>query len=170
MLTTFLAAAGDMTVKADILKGREIAGCTYKVHLDGYDLASALRGEPPWPRAKFIEWTDDGSVAALRYNNWKVSFLVQEAEELRVWQQPVVELRAPLLTNLRTDLFERAEHENAMGYQRWYVDRMFLIAPAGACVGQWLQSFNDFPPRQKPGSPNLERVMKAVTQNAGSGR
>ena len=57
----------------------------------------------------------------------------------------------------------RAEYENAMGYQRWYMERMFLIAPAGAYVGNWLQSFREFPPRQKPGSFNLERVMEAVT-------
>jgi hypothetical protein len=29
-------------------------------------------------------------------------------------------------------------------------------------VGQWLQSFKEFPPRQKPGSFNLDRVMEAV--------
>jgi arylsulfatase len=40
---------------------------------------------------------------------------------------------------------------------------MFLIAPAGAYVGAWLQSFRDFPPRQKPGSFNLSRVMEAVS-------
>jgi arylsulfatase len=50
-----------------------------------------------------------------------------------------------------------------MGYQRWYLDRMFLIAPAASFVGNWLQSFREFPPRQKPGSFNLERVMEAVT-------
>ena len=75
-----------------------------------------------------------------------------------------MQLRAPKITNLRMDPFERAEHENAMGYQRWYMDRMFLIAPAGAYVGQWLQSFREFPPRQKPGSFNLDRVMEAVEQ------
>ena len=75
---------------------------------------------------------DDGSVAALRYLNWKVTFLKQNALGLRVWQQPFEELRAPLLTNLRMDPFERAEEENAMGYQRWYMEHMFAIAPAGA--------------------------------------
>jgi hypothetical protein len=64
------------------------------------------------------------------------------------------------------DPFERAEEENAMGYQRWYMERMFAIAPAGAYVGQWLQSFREFPPRQKPGSFNLDRVMEAVTRGA----
>ena len=78
-------------------------------------------------------------------------------------QEPFTPLRAPKVTNLRMDPFERAEEENAMGYQRWYMDRMFVIAPAGAYVGQWLQSFREFPPRQKPGSFNLDRVMEAVT-------
>jgi hypothetical protein len=50
-----------------------------------------------------------------------------------------------------------------MGYQRWWIEHMFAIAPASAYVGQWLQNFRDFPPRQKPGSFNLTRVMKAVT-------
>jgi arylsulfatase len=80
-----------------------------------------------------------------------------------VWQNPFTPLRAPSLTNLRMDPFERAQSENASGYQRWYLDRMFAIAPAGAYVGKWLQSFRDFPPRQKPGSFNLDRVMEAVT-------
>jgi arylsulfatase len=168
MLTTFLAAAGDTTVKQDLLKGRTIGDKTYRVHLDGYDLGPALKGQGEWPRKEFIYWTDDGSVAALRYSNWKVTFLEQEAEGLRVWQDPFKVLRAPLLTNLRMDPFERAEHENAMGYQRWYMERMFLIAPAGAYVGQWLQSFRDFPPRQKPGSFNLERVMESVMSNPGN--
>jgi arylsulfatase len=166
MLTTLVAAAGDPTAKDDLLKDRTIGGTTYKVHLDGYDLGPALRGEAAWPRREFIYWTDDGQVAALRYDNWKISFLKQEAEGLKVWQQPFTPLRAPTLTNLRMDPFERAEAEHAMGYQRWYLERMFTIAPAGAYVGQWLQSFREFPPRQKPGSFNLERVMEAVTSGS----
>jgi arylsulfatase len=132
--------------------------------LDGYDLGPALRGESPWPRKEFIYWTDDGNVAALRYENWKISFLRQEALGLNVWTRPFVPLRAPAITNLRMDPFERAEEENAMGFQRWYMDHMFVIAPAGAYVAQWLQSFREFPPRQKPGSFNLDRVMEAISK------
>jgi arylsulfatase len=140
---------------------------TYKVHLDGYDLGPALKGEAAWPRKEFIYWTDDGSVAALRYDNWKVGFLRQDAQGFSVWQEPFVPLRVPSLVNLRMDPFERAQEENAMGYTRWFMERMFAIAPAGAYVGQWLQSFRDFPPRQKPGSFNLDRVMESVTRGAG---
>jgi arylsulfatase A-like enzyme len=166
MLLTFVNAAGGKDVAASLMKGTKIGGRSYKVHLDGYDLGPALRGEAPWPRREFIYWTDDGSVAALRYDNWKITFLEQEGEGLEVWQKPFTELRAPKLTNLRMDPFERAEEEHAIGYQRWYLEHMFMIAPAGAYVGKWLQSFKEFPPRQKPGSFNLDRVMEAVTSSS----
>jgi arylsulfatase len=168
MLTTLLAAAGDTTVKADLLKGRTVGGMNYKVHLDGYDLGPALKGQAPWPRHEFIYWTDDGSVAALRYDQWKITFLRQNAHGLHVWIEPFEVLRAPLLGNLRTDPFERAEYEG-YGYNQWFAEHMFLFAPAGAYVGQWLQSFREFPPRQKPGSFNLDRVMEAVTKPQGNG-
>jgi arylsulfatase len=164
MLPTLLAATGQPDIKERLLEGGvQAIGREYKVHLDGYNLLPALQGEAEWPRQEFIYWTDDGSVAALRYDDWKVTFLRQDAHGLDVWLDPFVELRAPMITNLRMDPFERAREENAMGYQRWFMERMFLIAPAGAYVAEWLQSFQEFPPRQKPGSFNLDRVMEAVT-------
>lgn len=166
MLSTLLAATGDTTVKEDLLEGRTVGDMTYKVHLDGYNLLPALKGEAEWPREEFLYWTDDGSVAALRYNNWKITFLMQEAHGYHVWQNPFTTLRAPMLCNLRMDPFERA-HDESIGYPRWWADHMFIFAPAGAYVGEWLQSFQDFPPRQKPGSFNLDNVMEAVTRGAG---
>lgn len=169
MLPTLLAATGDTTVIADLKVGRKVGDRTYKVHIDGYDLLPALKGAGAWPRKEFLYWTDDGNVAAVRYGDWKASFLVQNAEGLKVWQQPFEQLRAPLLTNLRMDPFERAQHDDAMGYQRWYLEHMFMIAPAAGYVANWMQSFRDFPPRQKPGSFNLDRVMEAVTATPGGG-
>jgi arylsulfatase len=166
MLPTLLAAAGNPTVAADLKKGRKIGGTRYKVHLDGYNLLPALQGGEPWPRREFIYWTDDGDVAALRYDGWKITFLRQDAHGLAVWQEPFVQLRTPIVTNLRTDPFERAASEDAMGYQRWFAEHMFVIAPAAAYVGQWLQSFREFPPRQKPGTFNLDNVMEAVTSGS----
>ncbi|MCU0245258.1 MAG: arylsulfatase [Bryobacter sp.] len=166
MLPTLLAAAGDTSVKEDLLKGRKAGDMTYKVHLDGYNLLPAFKGQGEWPRKEFIYWTDDGSVAAIRYGNWKATFLRQDAHGLHVWQEPFTALRAPMLTNLRMDPFELA-HEIGMDYQRWWAEHAFMIAPAAGYVGQWLQSFRDFPPRQKPGSFNLDRVMEAVTANVG---
>ena len=169
MLPTLLAAAGDTTVKDDLLEGRAVGGRTYRVHLDGYNLLPAFQGTADWPRREFLYWTDDGDVAALRYNQWKICFLEQRAHGIDVWQEPFVKLRLPKLFNLRSDPFERADHE-AIDYGRWRAERMFAFAPAAAYVSRWLESFRDFPPRQKPGSFSLDRVMEAVTRPQGSGR
>jgi arylsulfatase A-like enzyme len=167
MIPTLMAAVGDPNIKDELLKGKTIGNMTYKVHLDGYNLIPSFKGEGDWPRKEFIYWTDDGSVAALRYGNWKATFLRQDAHGLDVWIEPFVELRAPLLTNLRMDPFELAQ-DIGMDYDRWFIEHMFMIAPAGAYVAQWLQSFKEFPPRQKPGSFNLEKVMEAVTSGSKS--
>ena len=164
MLPTLLAAAGDTSVKADLLKGTAIGKTTYKVHLDGYDLRPGAARARPSGRAGSSS-TGPTTAASRRCatTTGRSRSSSSTPKACKVWQEPFTELRAPKITNLRMDPFERAEHENAMGYQRWYMDRMFLIAPAGAYVGQWLQSFKEFPPRQKPGSFNLDRVMEAVT-------
>jgi arylsulfatase A-like enzyme len=167
MLPTLLAAAGDPNVKKDLLKGKKVGKMKYKVHLDGYNLLPALKGETAeWPREEFLYWTDDGSVAALRFKNWKATFMMQDAHGIDVWRNPYTTLRAPMLTNLRMDPFELAFDET-IDYDHWWVDHMFMFAPAGAYIGQWLQSFKEFPPRQKPGSFNLDRVMEAISKGAG---
>ena len=90
MLPTLLAAAGDPNVKEDLLKGKKVGDTTYKVHLDGYNLLPALKGETTkWPREEFLYWTDDGSVAALRFKNWKVTFMMQDAHGVDVWRNAI---------------------------------------------------------------------------------
>jgi arylsulfatase len=167
MLPTLLAAAGDTTVKEDLLKGKQVGDMNYKVHLDGYNLLPFLKGEEEvTPRREFLYWTDDGNIAALRYDDWKIHFMIQKAEGVEVWSEPFTTMRFPMLMNLRSDPFERAAHES-IGYDKWALERVFMIAPAATIVGEWLQSFKEFPPRQKPGSFNLSNVMDAVTKGAG---
>ena len=163
MLPTLLAAAGDPDIKQKLLTGTSANGMSYKVHLDGYNLLPYLKGEvEESPRKEFIYWTDDGQIAALRYDNWKLVFMEQRSHGFDVWQEPFVTLRLPKLFNLRTDPFERADHEG-MDYPRWRIDRVFLLVPAQAFIGNWLASFRNFPPRQKPGSFSLEQVMEQLT-------
>ena len=169
MLPTILAAVGDDEVKEDLLEGKKANGRKYKVHLDGYNLMPYLSGESDeWPRKDFIYWTDDGNIAALRYNQWKIVFLEQRAHGFDVWSEPFVELRFPKLINLRSDPFERADTDHAMGYQFWRAERMFALAPAQAFVVKWLSTFEEYPPRQEPGSFSLSNAMDALTRNPGS--
>jgi arylsulfatase len=165
MFTTLLAAAGDTTSVEALKAGLTIGDKTFKSHVDGYNLLPALTGEGAWPRESFIYWTDGGEVAALRYKNMKATFMIQRAEGLHVWIEPFTVLRTPILTNLRMDPFELAS-EHGMDYDRWFMEHMFMIAPAGAYVGAALQSFAEFPPRQKPGSFNLSAVMDIIMSGA----
>jgi arylsulfatase len=169
MLPTLLAAAGEPDIKEKLRKGFQAGTMTYKVHLDGYNLLPALKGGAEWPRKEFLYWTDDGDLAALRYNQWKLVFLEQRAHSFDVWQEPFVQLRVPKLFSLRADPFERADHEG-IDYQHWRADRIFLLVPAQAFVVNWLQSFKEFPPRQKPASFGIDQVMEKLTQPASGTR
>jgi arylsulfatase len=166
-MPTFLAAAGEPNVKEELLQGKQVGDRTFKVHLDGYNFLPYLSGETDiGPRREFFYFSDDGNLVGLRYNNWKVVFAEQRAHGLDVWQDPFVQLRLPKIFNLRTDPFERADHE-AIGYGRWRFDRLFLLVPAQAFVGNFLGTFQEFPPRQKPSSFSIDQVLEGM-QKAGT--
>jgi arylsulfatase len=167
MLPTLLAAAGDPDVKAKLLKSNRVGGKTFKVHLDGYNITDALAGRAPSPRRDFFYFNDDGSLVALRYNQYKIVFAEQRAHGFDVWQEPFVTLRVPKLFNLRSDPFETADHES-MDYERWRVEHLFLLVPAQQYVGQFLATFRQFPPRQRAGSFSLDRVLETLQQGGGN--
>jgi arylsulfatase len=163
MLPTLLAAAGEPDIVGKLKKGHKAGNKTFKIHIDGYNLLPFLKGEAKAnPRKGFFYWSDDGDLMALRWENWKLHFMEQRAHGMSVWQEPFVPLRFPKLFNLRSDPFERADHEG-IDYERWRLDRTFLLMPAAAYVGQWLQSFKEFPPRQKAATFGIDQVMDQLT-------
>ena len=169
MLPTLLAAAGDPGVKEKLLKGMKVGAKTFKVHLDGYNITDALAGKSPSPRHEFFYFNDDGSLVGLRYDQWKIVFAEQRAHGFDVWQDPFVPLRLPKLFNLRSDPFETADHEG-MDYERWRIERVFLLVPAQQYVGKFLATFKEFPPSQKPGSFSIDRALEALQSGSGGGK
>ena len=171
-LPTFLAAAGKSDIKEDLLKGYRSAamGRRYKVHLDGYDLTDHLK-DPQGvasPRKEIFYFSDDGDLTALRYEDWKMIFMEQKTTgTLRVWMEPFVPLRIPLIFNLRRDPYERAS-TTSNTYYDWLLDRAYLLVPAQAYVGQFLGTFKDFPPRQKAASFSLDQVLEQLQEGLGS--
>jgi arylsulfatase len=163
-LPTFLAAAGDADVKEKLLKGYKADKKTFKVHLDGYNLLPYLTGkESKCPREEFYYFSDDGDLTALRYDNWKLVFMEQRATgTLRIWAEPFIRLRLPKMFNLRTDPFERAD-VTSNTYYEWCIRHAFLVVPAQTYVGKFLESFKEFPPRQKAASFTVDQVMKTLT-------
>jgi arylsulfatase len=165
-----LAAAGVPDIKEQLLKGGvEAIGRTYKVHLDGYNFLPHLTGkEKKGPRKEIFYFADTGELTALRYEDWKLIFLEQEEyNTLRAWIEPWTPLRVPLITNLRRDPFERA-HVTSNTYYDWMIDRIFLLVPAQQYVGQFLATFKEFPPRQKPASFSIDQIMQILEEPHGS--
>jgi arylsulfatase len=166
MLPTLLAAAGVSDVREKLLTGYAAGGTTFKVHLDGYDLAPYFKGEAKEsPRREFLYWNDDGKLVALRYNRWKLVFAEQRSHGFGVWEEPFVDLRLPAIYDLRADPFERANQES-IGYPAWRIERLYLLVPAQAYVANWLASFQEFRPRQKPASFSLDQVMQRIQEGA----
>ncbi|MDH3625908.1 MAG: arylsulfatase [Myxococcales bacterium] len=166
-LPTFLAAAGDPNIKENLLKKKKRRQKGFRVHLDGYNFLPYLTGkEDKGPRKEIFYFSDDGDLTALRFNDWKAIFMEQKSEAtLRAWIDPFIPLRIPLMFNLRRDPYERAE-ETSNTYYDWLIDHAYIIYGAQAIVGQFLTTFQEFPPRQKAASFTIDQAMEKLKPGA----
>ena len=168
-LPTFAAVAGDSDIKAKLKEGVELNGRKYRNFIDGHDMTAYLSGDADEsPRKEFFYVNDDGQVVAIRLGDWKGVFLENRARAFEVWREPFTELRVPLLFNLRRDPFEKAQH-NSNTYNDWFLDRAFVLVPMQQVAGKFLQTMQEYPPSQTPGSFNLEKVQKMI-EDANRGR
>jgi arylsulfatase len=157
---TLLAAAGVPNISEDLRGGVDLGGTRYQVHLDGFNQLEYLTGVTAnSPRQYFFYVSDDGDLTAVRFDNWKLVFLEQRAPgTLRVWAEPFTRLRVPKIFNLRTDPYERADITSNTYYD-WILDHAWVAVPMQAFVFNMIQSFVEFPPRQKPATFSLEDVL-----------
>jgi arylsulfatase A-like enzyme len=162
---TLLAAAGDSGVKDRLLKGWTIGDRTYKVHLDGYDQLAYLTGEKPHSeRRGFIYFNDDAQLVAIRFDNWKLVFYEQKTPgTLDIWGEPFTARRLPLFFNLRMDPYERAQI-TSNSYYEWTMHKAYLIYGAQAIAAAFVKSLEEYPPRQKPQSFNLDQIMEKLKE------
>jgi arylsulfatase A-like enzyme len=161
--------AGAADIKEKLSTGTTINGRSYKNYIDGYNQLDYLSGKvKESPRHEFWYVNDDGQVVAARYDDWKVVFLENRGEAFGVWREPFIELRVPLLFNLRRDPFEKSQH-NANVYHDWFLDHPFVIVPIQALAAKFLMTMKEFPPSQSPGSFNLTKIEETL-KNAGGSR
>ncbi len=167
---TFLSYLGEPDIKEKLMKGHEAAGKTFKVHLDGYDQLALLRGEGPGTRKEIHYITDDGDYSAVRYGKWKIQFTQQPDNGFAVWNTTFTSNRAPFVTDLRADPFEEASVRAAtMYYDKWHFQRSYVLVPAAAYVGQFLETFDEFPPRAKAASFSIGDALSSI-QTASQGQ
>jgi arylsulfatase len=139
------------------------------VHLDGYNFLPYFKGEvEKSPRIEYFYFSDDGDLMAMRYDNWKIVFMEQRCVgTLRIWAEPMVILRVPLLFNLRTDPYERA-NITSNTYYDWMIDHVYLYLPAQKIVGDFLKTFVAYPPRQKAASFTINQVLEKLVSQGGA--
>ena len=170
-LPTFLAAAGNETVKEDLLDGvtvDEMAGRDYRVHLDGYNILPLLTGETDEsPRKEIFYFTDDGDLAACGIGLEDHLPRAKGMGHPAAWIEPLTPLRMPLIFNLRRDPYERG-YRTSNTYYDWMLDRAFMLVPAQPYVGQFLATFQEYPPRQEAASFSLDKVMEKLSQPGGT--
>lgn len=166
-IPTFAAAAGEPELVEKLKKGHTLGSRKFKVHLDGHNLLPYFQGkQKESPREGFLYWSDDGDLLAIRVNQWKLAFMEQHSTlspslPLAVWQGQFTKVRVPVLYNLRADPFERATE--SIFYGQWFVEHAWVQVPAQILVHKWIESFEEFPPRNKAASFTVSDVMEAIS-------
>jgi arylsulfatase A-like enzyme len=162
-MPTLLDAAGVPDIREKLLAGHVAGNKTFKVHLDGYSQLATLTGDVPSPRDEFFYFSDDGDLVAVRSGRFKFVFGEQRAHQLRVWMDPFVRLRLPLIIDLKMDPFERAPTDSN-NYYHWLMTNSFLVLQAQEVTSKWMRSFRDFPPRQVPATFNVDQILRSLSQ------
>ncbi len=163
-LPTFAAAAGAPDIKEKLLKGVELSGRTYKNYVDGYNMLDYLSGKTEGVAAQGV------LLRERRRRDRRGSLPGLEGRvpgkprcSVRVWREPFVQLRVPLLFNLRRDPFEQAQH-NSNTYYDWLLERLCVLIPLTEMAGKFLLTFKDYPPAQTAGSFNLTKMQKQIEE------
>lgn len=162
---TFLAAAGDATIKDRLLKGTAVSGKQFKVHLDGYNQLDFLTGKTQKSaRNEFAYFNDDAQLVGFRYGNWKAVFREQPAPGgFPVWYQPFTTYRIPKLFNLRMDPYERADIVSDQ-YDDWRVKNAYLMGWMGFHAIEFLETFRAYPPSQLPATFTVDGVEDEINE------
>ena len=82
---------------------------------------------------------------------------------LQVWAEPFTRLRLPKYFNLRTDPYERADITSNSHYN-WVLYNAFFLYAAQAMVAQFVSTFKEFPPQQKPGNFTVDDALAKMNE------
>ena len=153
-------------MKEELLKGMKVGDKTFKNHLDGYNFLPFFKGEvAEGPRHEVFYFTDNGDLTALRYDDWKVSFKTIKGNLFTGKEDST---NVPLVTNLRQDPWERYQDESLL-YGRWWGEKLWTLVPASAIVGQFLETFKEYPPSQVSGSFGIEKALQMLEAGSRGG-
>lgn len=138
---TLAAAAGDINIRDDLLKGKQVNGQSFKVHLDGYNQLGMLTSKQKSARREFFFFSET-ELSAVRVDQWKVHFAVKDA-----WLEQSRKLPGGLLINIKLDPFERTPE--SQGFFLWMKEKTWVEPIIEPFMINFAKSMKEFPPRQK---------------------
>jgi arylsulfatase len=160
--TLVAAAGGSPTVREDTVKGVALGDKKFKVHIDGYNQLDYLTGKSAKSaRPEYVYFSDDGDLLAYRDERFKYHFIVQLATGMDVWRMPLTPVRAPIIIDLNSDPYEYA-WDASVGWENWLMAHAFMALPAVGKVSQYLATYREFPPRQRPASFSIDQVIEKL--------
>ena len=160
---TLLAAAGDTTIKERLLKGTDIGGTTFKVHLDGYNQLDFLTGaeKPVREPISPISTTTAISWPIVTATGKRCSREQKKPGGFPVWYEPLTAYRIPKMFNVRMDPYERADVVSDQ-YDDWRVKNAYLMGWMNLKAAAFLQTFISYPPSQAPASFTIDQVQQGI--------
>jgi len=161
---TFVAAAGNPEIAAELQKGKQIGDTNYKVYLDGYNQIDLLTGKGPSARHEIYYFTES-TLSAVRIDNFKYRF----TDQPNGWFGATEKVDWPILVDLRLDPFERTGMPTGSGgsvfyFSEWFATQFWRFVFVQQQVGKLAQSALDFPPMQKGASFNLEALKEELAK------
>jgi arylsulfatase A-like enzyme len=163
VVPTVMAAVGIPDIKEQLLKGYQAGEKHFLLHLDGYNQLPYLTGVNAESARHEFFYYGEHDLFAIRYQNWKIHFLVKDDWFTGQSVKPTV----PQPVNLRNDPFE--QHMNAPAYPIYAGEKLWTIMPAAYILKLHAETFVDFPPRQAPPEFNpgamLQHAIKSVANS-----
>ena len=165
--TIYAAVTGEADVAAKLREGMKVGDKTYTVHLDGVNILPYITDERKQSgRNAFFYFGDSGELLNVRYQDWKVVFAEQRAQQWMIWREPFTAMRVPKIYNLRRDPYERGFDES-VAYETWFQEHQYILIPISEFVVKMLGTFKDFPPRFKAPSYSLSNALETIENAQG---
>ena len=144
-MPTLAEAAGIADLTDELKEGFDANGTKWRVHLDGYSFGPYFRGEVnAGPRDTFFYFGNDGTLNAVRYQDFKAHFNYWDGPAHALSGASMVTPILPLIFNLRSDPFERAQIESG-AWENWAFEQLWLFIPLQVEIGTFLLSIPDYP-------------------------
>jgi hypothetical protein len=103
-----------------------------------------------------VFYYDETVLTAIRYDSFKVTFSIKEGGH---WDDPLIGLGRPMITNLRMDPFERQTGD----VNRQYAEhKTWVLTPIIGIAEKHLMTFKDFPVRQLGLSAQMGKTIEGI--------